>query len=400
MHNIHHLKEPPDFSLVLGGPLFQLLMRMHLTTPTLDLLKKRIFFITMLAWLPILLLSIIDGKAWSGAAIPFLYDFEVQLRFLLALPLLIAAELLVHKEVRELVGQFIERDIITEKMRPKFFEAIVSAMKLRNSVSFEVFLLFLVFIGGNYLWSSFSILETIEANSGTWFAVTNSSGSSLSYAGYYYVFFSRPLFQFIAFRWYFRIFIWARFLWQCSRLDLNLIPTHPDRACGIGFLSTSGHLFSPIVLAHGVLLAGLIANTIFYAGEKLSDHLLLIFGVILFLEFLVLGPLLVFSVKLMKAQRKGLHEYGILASDYVIEFDNKWIDGKAQESEQLIGNSDIQSLADLANSFQVIRDIRWYPFDKDTILHIIILTIIPVLPLVLTMVPLQQLLKLFFESIL
>ena len=45
---------------------------------------------------------------------------------------------------------------------------------------------------------------------------------------------SVPLFQFILLRWYFRIFIWARFLWQVSRIDLAYAPAHPDRLGGSG----------------------------------------------------------------------------------------------------------------------------------------------------------------------
>ena len=67
MKNIHNSNEPPDFSLVLGGPLFQLLVRSRLTTPALELVKRRIVFISLFAWLPLLLLSLVDGKAWGGS---------------------------------------------------------------------------------------------------------------------------------------------------------------------------------------------------------------------------------------------------------------------------------------------------------------------------------------------
>lgn len=395
MKNIHNSNEPPNFSLFLGGPLFQLLMRLKLTTPDLGLLKKRIICITLFAWLPLLLLSLIEGTAWKNVGVPFLYDMEAQTRFLVALPLLIGAEFLVHKQLRVLVGQFIERDIITEKELPSFKKLIVSAMKLRNSVTAELILLLLVFISGHYFWSTVSIMETgLES----WYASTDSNGLHLSLAGYWYVFVSRPLFQFIAYRWYFRILIWARFLWQSSRLDLNLIPIHPDRACGLGFLSMTSNLFAPLIMAHGVLFAGLIANSIFFAGAKLTDFVILIVGVVLFIQFIVLGPLFVFSSSLMRAKRTGLCDYGVLGSCYVREFDFKWVRGGAS-NQRLIGTSDIQSLADLANSFQVIRDIRSYPFDKETAIKTLLLVLIPISPLVLTMIPLEELIKKFIDAI-
>jgi hypothetical protein len=93
----------------------------------------------------------------------------------------------------------------------------------------------------------------------------------------------------------------------------------------------------------------------------------------------------------MRAKRTGLREYGILASRYVSEFDLKWVRGGATDDEPLVGSGDIQSLADLGNSFQVIRDINPFPFGKDTVIQLAFFTVLPGLPLVLTMIPLEEL---------
>jgi len=258
-------------------------------------------------------------------------------------------------------------------------------------VAIELILLVLVFVGGYYVWGAFSSMAKIGTAAETWYATATDAGTHLSPAGYWYIFISRPLFQFIFIRWYFRLFIWARFLWQSSRLELNLIPTHPDRAAGLGFLGGSSNAFAPLLMAHGTLFAGVVANPIFFAGAKLTDFKMEIIGGVAFLLIIVLGPLLAFSLRLMRAKRTGLREYGILASRYVSEFDLKWVRGGATDAEPLIGSGDIQSLADLANSFQVIRDIRPYPFSRDTVVQLVVITLIPVLPLVLTMIPLEEL---------
>ena len=134
-----------------------------------------------------------------------------------------------------------------------------------------------------------------------------------------------------------------------------------------------------------------MANPIFFAGAKLTDFKMELAGALVFLLLLVLGPLLFFSPHLMRAKRTGLSEYGILAGRYVREFDLKWVRGVATDNEPLIGSGDIQSLADLGNSFQIIRDILPFPFGKDTIIQIVALTVLPMLPLVLTMIPLEKL---------
>lgn len=391
MHAGHNAAEPPDFSLVLGGPLFQLLLKAHLATPALDLVKRRIVCISLFAWLPLLILSLADGKAWGSAGLPFLRDIEMQARFLLALPLLIGAELLVHQRMRLIISQFIERDIITAAVLPKFKEAIAAAMKLRNSVAIELLMFIFIYIGGYYFWNSVSGMAKIGATTGSWYVTMTDGSAQLSPAGYWYIFVSRPLFQFIFLRWYFRIFIWARFLWQSSRLELKLIPTHPDRSAGLGFLGASSAAFAPLLTAHGALLAGLMANPIFFSGAKLTDFKMEIVAFVAFLLLLVLGPLMVFTPLLMRAKRAGLREYGMLASRYVSEFDEKWVRGSAPADEPLVGSGDIQSLADLGNSFQVIREIKPFPFNRDTVIQLIAFTILPGLPLVLTMIPLEEL---------
>lgn len=391
MDNLHKPQDPPNFSLVLGGPTYQLLVRFRLTDSAFEHVRKRMLVISLFAWLPLLLLSLLDGTVWGGVELPFVQDIELHARFLVALPLLIYAELLIHQRMRLIVGQFLDRNIITGPVLPKFQDAIAAALRLRNSVVIELALFILIFVGGYFSWGTVSVVSNIGVDAGTWYARLLDGDVHISSAGYWYIVISRPVFQFILVRWYFRLFIWARFLWQVSRLDLKLVPTHPDRAAGLGFLGASASAMAPLVLAHGALLAGLIANQIFFAEAKLTDFKLEIVGFVGVLMLLVLGPLLAFSLRLMQAKRTGLREYGILASNYVNEFDRKWIRGGANDDEPLVGSGDIQSLADLGNSFQVIREMKPIPFGRDTIVQLVFLTILPGIPLVLTLIPLEEL---------
>ena len=129
-------------------------------------------------------------------------------------------------------------------------------------------------------------------------------------------------------RWYFRLFIWARFLWQVSRIPLRLMPLHPDRCGGLGFLGGVSYAFTPVLVAQGVVVAGTIGNRIFYAGATLVQFKLELIAIVAVMIFVVLGPSLVFSVQLAAAKRAGLREYGTLAHAYVREFDRKWMRGR------------------------------------------------------------------------
>jgi hypothetical protein len=384
------LRDPRDFSLVLGGPIYQLLRRSHLTDDALGLVRQRIIVISLFCWLPLLVLSALEGKALGGsAAVPFLLDLEVHVRFLVAIPLLIAAELIVHQRMRFVVKQFLERNIIPENSVKRFDAAIASVFRLRNSVLAEVLLFAFVYIVGILIvWRHYIALETA-----TWYATPSVAGSKLSLAGMWYGYLSLPIFQFLLCRWYFRIFIWAQFLWRVSRIDLNLVPTHPDRVGGLGFLSETVFAFIPLLIAHGALLAGLLGDRIYHLGATLPSFMLEILVLVIFLMCVVLGPLLVFAPQLAQARRMGLREYGTLAERYVRDFDAKWLRGGAPADERLIGSGDIQSLADLSNSFEVVRTMRIVPFTKESILRLAVVTVVPVAPLLLTMMSLEELLK-------
>ena len=386
-------ENPPDFSLVLGGPLFQLLRRAHLSDDALTMVRQRIIVIALLAWLPLLLLSALDGQVLGGTvAVPFLLDIEVHVRFLVALPLLIVAELVVHQRMRPLLQQFLERRMIPEDALPRFEAAVSAAFRLRNSVLAEIILIVLVYgFGILVVWRQYIALDTA-----TWYAVPSGEGSQLSLAGMWFGYVSLPIFQFLLCRWYFRLFIWTRFLWQVSRIELSLLPTHPDRLGGLSFLSGQIHAFTVLAVAHGALLAGTLANRIFFLDAQLLQFKFEIGSVVLLMLCLFLLPLLMFGPQLARAKRKGSREYGVLAERYAREFDEKWVRGGAPAGEQLLGSGDIQSLADLGNSFSVVREMRIMPVKRDDVIRLAAATLLPIVPLALTMMSLEDLLKTLF----
>src|SRR4051794_15659843 len=85
--------------------------------------------------------------------------------------------------------------------------------------------------------------------------------------------------------------------------------------------------------------------------------------------------------------------YGKLASDYVAGFAKKWEGGATAQQESLLGSADIQSLADLDNSFAIVREMRLVPFGKETIVRFIVVIALPLVPLAFTMFSLEELVK-------
>jgi len=383
------LRDAGEFSLVHGGPLFQLLLRSRLSSDSLTLVARRIAVFVLITWVPLLALAAHDGHLLGGAvAIPFLLDGETDIRFLVVVPLLLLAELVVHRRLMPVVRAFLDRNLIREADDERFDAAVNSAFRLRNSVVAELLLFALVYaVGVLVVWRHTALTVS------TWYGHPSEGGFRLTSAGIWYAYVSLPIFQFLLLRWYYRLYIWIRFLWQVSRLELSLVPTHPDLLGGLGFLANTVFAFSVLLVAHGAMLAAQIANRIFFAGASLVDFKEEIFVLLVFLLCLVFGPLLVFSPQLSRAKRRGLLEYGALAERYVRDFDGKWLRGDAQQSEPLMGSADIQSLADMGNSFAVVRTMRLAPVSRDAVLELAACVLVPLAPLLLTIMPVEDLVK-------
>ncbi len=379
-----------DFSLLLGGPLFQLFRRARLSGGVLELLHRRVIVVAAFAWLPLLLLSLVDGVAVGDAVkVPFLSDVDAHLRFLVSLPLLIACELIVHQRTRIVVAQFVSQRLVPDALFARFDQAIEKAVRLRNSVVAELLLIAIVYgVGIFVLWRYYIVLEVP-----TWYATTEAGRAEPKLAGWWYFFVSLPVFQFILLRWYFRIVVWTRFLWQVSRLPLAYSPLHPDGVGGIGFLSGITRAYAPLVFAQGVLLAGTLANAILFEGEVLTSFYVEVFLFAAVAVFVIVGPLLVFMLPLAAAKRQGLREYSHFSRQYVDEFADKWIRSAPPSGEALVGSSDIQSLADLGNSFDKVRSMSVVPITRGAVAQLVVAALLPLAPLLLTLVSLEELLK-------
>lgn len=379
--------EPVDFSLVQGGPVYQLFLRARLLRPPMEFLGRRIAVILAIIWLPLLLLTILSGSALGGTGTPFLYDLGSHVRLLLCVPMFLCAEVIVHWQLKIAIGQFLNQDLIAAVDRPRFVCLVNSAMRLRDSVLAEVLLLASSIIVGYLLGQRYVGMQTA-----TWYAVPAGDRFSITLAGYWYFLISLSIFRFLLLQWYFRLLIWYRFLWQVSQqIRLRLNALHPDRAGGLGFLSFTAVAFAPLLLAHSIGLAGILGGKIGNEGAKLPEFKMEIAAWVIFLTALVLAPLFFFVTQLAATKRNGLREYNRLASQYVNDFRRKWIECPSAEPESLVGTADIQSLADLSNSYSVVEQMRIMPFGRETVIKLALVIALPLSPLMLTMFPVEQL---------
>jgi hypothetical protein len=378
-----------EFSLAKGGLFFKLLVWMRLMRPDLAPTYRRTVVLVLFTWLPLLILSAFQGLALGGLVrIPFLLDFPISTRLLLALPLLIVAERVIDVRTQMVVKHLIQSGLVRKNDYSAFESSVQQVLRMRNSFLAEGVIAGFVILSAAFLRLEFS------GTSSTWQFLVSPSGATRTLAGWWYVFVSVPIAQFILYRWLWRYLIWCWFLWRTSRLDLHLVPTHPDMAAGLGILGVAQAKYGIIIFALSSLLSSQMGQEILSGGASLANYKMTILGFVALILIIFLGPLVLFSAKLLDARRNGLLEYGALANEYTQSFERKWIRKEAPEGETLIGSADIQSLADLANSFEIVRKMRPAPFDlMTTILPMVAAAAIPFLPLTLTVLPFEEVVK-------
>lgn len=376
-----------EFSLVDGGPFHEFLLKVGLVKPPLGWLHRRIVACVLVTWLPLALATVLAGTFSGGVDVPFLTDLA-NLRFLIAVPMLLAAELVVHRRIRQLLEQFTKRELIKPADRPRFDALIVSILRLRNSAVAELILVAIAYTGGTAAWRWYGTLP-----GSSWYATLVDGKISLTLAGHWLAWISLPVARFILLRWYFRLSLWYLFLWRVSSYELNLDPLHPDRAGGLGFLDESTTAFGPVLVAQSVYLSAMIGNQIWHLGAELPEFQIVILGFVLTMLLSVLVPLTFFTPQMIEVKFQASHVYGELASHYVSAFRKRWLSGAAPDGQELLGAADIQSLADLGNSYQVVNEMRLVPVDKTLIVTLAVVILLPMFPLVLTMVPFGELIS-------
>lgn len=344
--------------------------------------------LALFAWLPLLLLTGWQGQLFrTGVAVPFIADFEVHVRLLVALPLLVVAGLSSQEILQPMLRQFIDRALLGEDGVPQFKAALRSAYQLRSSVLAEVLLLVFVYAAGiPLIWRHFIALEMP-----TWYATPVAGDVRLTLAGNWFAYVSLPIFQFLLCRWYFRVFIWARLLWAISRIKLNLIPTHPDQMGGLRFVTDAARAFLVLALVHGVLLAGWLSTRTVSLTGLVTDFSGPILAMVIFTLSITFAPMLVFTPQLSQTKVSGLHHYGTLAARYARDFDAKWIRAEVAPGDTLLGSSDIQSLADMRQCYDIVASMRRIPITRINVSACLAAMLIPIAPLALTMMSLEQL---------
>jgi hypothetical protein len=375
-----------------GGPTYRIEKRLGLIREKSPLIVRRALLSILITWVPLLVLSVLQGTAIGHrVVVPFLRDFAVHPRFILSVPLLIVAEVILGPHLGEASIHFIHSGLVLEEDFKRFDNAVERGLKWRDSSVAE-----LVFVLWAYVFSAIS-RRSMAIHVSTWHGIPTDSTVSLTWAGWWLVLFCAPFFHFLLLRWLWRLFLWGQFLWRMSKLHLQLIPTHPDEAAGLAFVGKAHRFFSIILFSASITSAGALANDIVYDNIPLPHFGPAIAIYVLVAVAIVMAPLFVFSPILIRTKRIGLFQYGTLATEYASSFHKKWIGASSSREEGLLGTGDIQSLADLGNSYSFIEKMGPLPTGPRTPVIFALACLIPMVPLLLTMMPLKEVVKMLLK---
>ena len=369
----------PAFSLVDGGPLCRLLRRLRCVLPDGRLNYRMAASVVVLAtWGPLMALALIERLVTGHLQA---IDWGIQARLLVTIPLLFMAEAALHARTRQTIEIFTSEHWAGDQA-DRVSTFVAGARRLRDAVAPELILLAVALIGSQaVVWRAGgpqSALRQLMLD------------PQMVAPKYWYALVALPVFQFLVYRTLWRWVIWARLLWQLSRLRLNPIAIHPDLAGGLSFLSMPSAAFAYVVVGMSAAQAGVWANKVLTAGANVMSFKwpLLVFTVAAVV--VALGPLLVFVGHLWRCRFTGKILYADLATDYTRLFHARWIEER--QRGELLGSADIQSLADLGNSYEVVTRTRLFPFTPLTIALIAAAAIAPAIPVALLRIPLTELL--------
>jgi hypothetical protein len=376
-----------EFSL-LGGPLHRLGMGLGLVRGGTNTFPLGLA-IGLLLWGVLVVLALVKGEGHEWFT---LSAIAAHVRLLLVIPLFFLCESLLDIRLGVFVSFLVRSGIVRENVLPALDSEIALTDRWKNSWLPEAICLLATVLSSLFAAQLHLTGKTAAYDPSR--AITE-----FSLAGLWYWAVCLPLFRFLMFRWLWRIALWWCFLWRVAKLELHLVPIHPDGAAGLGYLEVVQSHFLLLVLAISMVESASFAEEI-YSGKMAFEVIYPALLIILVVDLvLFLGPPCVFVFKLKVCQEKGLSDYMEFAARYVNDFQKKWLDAAAPSVEPLLGTADLQSLADLSNSVGIVRNMRWYPVSTRLAIAIVTAGLLPMLPLLLFKYPIAELAEKIFNRL-
>jgi hypothetical protein len=380
------MADPDGFDLVGRGPSHRVAQRCGFNLPDRPRRIRKVLLLILVTWVPLVLLSLLAGHAFGDrVAVALLRDPVILSRFLFVVPLLALAEIVVARSLGVQSRHFLESGVVPAGEAVKLESAKAEALRLRESVVAEGVILVLAV--------TIAIVARVVVRLGAGESTWERTGTGITLAGWWYMLVSLPILGFFLLRWLWIFLLWSWFLFRVSRLDLDLTPTHPDRAGGLGFLGWGLASFSLVLMAISAVLSGSFAYEIVHRGSSLN---ILKYHIMVFVVLAIVilhAPLLVFTGRLAWCRFRGLLNFGSLIGSHDRAFDEKWLKSPSANRASLLGSPDVASLAEIALVYEHVERMQLLPFDKKALIVLVAAALIPMIPLLGTVIGLTDILS-------
>lgn len=374
-------------SLVRNDLLFRVQRAVGLIPATGLGVGRRAIALALFAWLPIAVWAFVAGRALPGqqAAEPLLQHFGVTVRCLVAIPLLVIGEAVAHALTMHLIPHFVRSGLVSEADRPHFRAILSGVARLRDQS------LPWILIGGAVVaWMALSPPHAGQHEL-TW-AESGDGHSGFGFGGIWFLYVVRPIFTALLLAWVWRLALLLLLMSRIAKLDLGLVPTHPDRCAGLGFLESLPAVFSAVVLAASAVLASRWAHDVLYHGVDVKSLGAPAGVFVVAMLLLFLSPLLAFGSKLRVAKRDALLDYGALVGRHGRGVHQRWIEGRTLADDGLLSAPELGPVADTAALYESVSQMRGAPIGKPSLLVIALPAILPLLAVVAIQIPIKDIL--------
>lgn len=378
-------------SLFMVGPLARLGSRSGSLKPDIPLAIRHMLVFVLVAWVPLVILAALEGNLYSSepGRASFIRDVGALARYAIAGPLLLAADAVAVAALSRMADRFFELCAPTGAEHARLVAAFVSVRKLRDAP-----LASLVIVALAYIISIATVPSLPLSELPAWHL--EAAGHTMSWAGWWSLLVSLPLLLTLLLRWIWRLILWARFLRLASRVDLQLIPVHPDKAAGVAFLGYSLRACCLAGAALGAMFAGAVGNQVLYKGATLADYQFVIAGLVVCTVALFIAPLLAFSGKLLEVWRRGVHDYDELASEFGRQFEREWFGREHKEPVNMLDRGDFSAGTDLFQVADRVHEMRLVPVDLLSIAILAGATLVPFVPILFLVLPFDKVLRFVF----
>ena len=370
-------------ALIRGDPLFRLQRAVGLIPRHGLGLVRRAVLAAMFTWLPIVVWAWWRGHIFGSTLDePLLQHYGVHVRCLVAIPLLIIADGVANAVSLRLLPQFVRAGIVADD--DKFHQVVRDMARLRDRT------LPWVFIAGIVVtWLYLQPLAQ-QAHDLKW-AVDPPASGSMGFGGWWYLYVARPVYVTLILAWVWRIVLLTVLMVRVSRLPLSLVPTHPDRQAGLGFLTAVPGAFSLVILALSSVLASGWAHNVMFHEVTLNSLRLPAAGFVVIVLIVFLAPLLVFTPALARTRRFAKLEYSALVARHGRAVRERWINGQpVVDAQPLLEAPEIGPVADTISMYDAVARISPLPVGRTSLLAVLIPAIIPMIVVVTLRIPIRD----------